>query len=28
MQVSWRKESDGYMKEHAREMGIKGDSNI
>ena len=28
MRVSWRKESDSYMKEHAREMGVKGDSNI
>ena len=24
LQVSWRKESDSYMKEHAREMGMKG----
>ena len=24
MRVSWRKESDSYMKEHAREMGVKG----
>ena len=22
--VSWRKEYDSYMKEHAREMGVKG----
>ena len=22
--VSWRKENDSYMKEHAREMGVKG----
>ena len=22
--VSWRKESDSYMKEHVREMGVKG----
>ena len=28
VRVSWRKESDSYMKEHAREMGVKGDSNI
>ena len=26
--VRWRKERDSYMKEHAREMGAKGDSNI
>ena len=24
VRVSWRKESDSYMKEHAREMGMKG----
>ena len=24
MRVSWRKENDSYMKEHAREMGVKG----
>ena len=24
VRVSWRKESDSYMKEHAREMGVKG----
>ena len=24
VQVSWRKENDSYMKEHASEMGVKG----
>ena len=24
VRVSWRKENDSYMKEHAREMGVKG----
>ena len=24
MRVRWRKENDGYMNEHAREMGVKG----
>jgi len=24
VRVSWRKESDSYMKEHAREIGMKG----
>ena len=23
VRVSWRKENDNYMKEHAREMGVK-----
>ena len=24
VRVSWRKENDSYMKEHAREMAVKG----
>ena len=24
VRVSWRKENDSYLKEHAREMGMKG----
>ena len=24
VRVRWRKESDSYMQEHAREMGVKG----
>ena len=24
MRVSWRKENNSYIKEHAREMGVKG----